>query len=655
MRAFRLVFLLTTALLSASLQADVIPPETLFGNSQVRAMKISPDGEHIAFTYEAGSEVRLAVTPIDTKRILSSFDFGNNMHVINFWWGSDERVVMSVGEVTGNLDNRGRASALYAANIDGSRRNQIFETVTSFYRVLHPLPDDDRHILVARYHFADRGVPKGNLLNMFNGELDYLGDQPVDPDMIGLVADNAGELRVAVALETGDRLEDAEGRLYYKHDGKWNEVDFTSERPNPNIGFLGFSADNQQLYISSNHDMESDDRQGVFRLDLASGEAELVYRHDIVDVRSLLRSPSGKVMGAWATFGPAAYSLFDDQVEAWPEDAALLSGLLNAFPQDDVLVTSTSRDGDKAIIRVSGDRNPGEFFLFDSANRQLKLLSASMPDVKRESLLPMKATRIEARDGVVLNAFLTLPEGKTGDLPLILNVHGGPFGPFDRWGFNDEAQFFAQHGYAMLQVNFRGSGNRGTDFERAGWREWGGKMQDDLTDAVQWAIDEGIADPERVCIYGGSYGGYAALMGVIKTPDLYQCAVGYVGVYDLPWFRSGDGNDFSSGQRREQRRSFEQFMSSAVGESPEALRAVSPVHNVEKIKADLFLVHGGSDVRVVIGHFERLRNALDAIGKNYEWLVKEEEGHGFYDVGNQVELYTRMLDFFNRHIPPESG
>jgi dipeptidyl aminopeptidase/acylaminoacyl peptidase len=174
-------------------------------------------------------------------------------------------------------------------------------------------------------------------------------------------------------------------------------------------------------------------------------------------------------------------------------------------------------------------------------------------------------------------------------------------------------------------------------------------MQDDLTDSVQWAIDQGIADPERICIYGGSYGGYATLMGVVKTPDLYQCGVGYVGVYDLVWFREGDGSDFSMGQGAQARRNFERFMSSAVGENAESLR-VSPVHHVDKIKADLFIVHGAADVRVPIGHAERLREALDGIGKEYDWMVKEKEGHGFYDVDNRVDLYTSMLAFFDRHI-----
>ena len=633
-----------------TLFADLIPAEQMFGNSLVRTMKISPDGEHVALTFEEDTEVKLTVMNLDTREFTSTFAFGENMHVLNFWWASDSRLVMGVGEVTGNLDNLGRSTALYAANLDGSVREQIFVTVRSRVQVLHTLPDDENHILVARYHYADQGVPKGNLLNIFDGTLRYLDDQPVDPEMRGLVADNDGELRGALAVKIGDSLDDIEFRIYAKAGEKWEMLDLPSARPRPVMNFLGFSADNQQMYFVSNHDMPSGDRMGVFRYDFDSREIDLLYRHDIVDSAGLLRTPGSKVLGAYASFGPADYSLFDDQVEALPEEASMLVGLLNAFPQDNVYITSVTRDSKKSIVAVTGDRNPGEYYLFDSGEMQLQFLAASRPELDKSQLVAMETVRIEARDGLMLNAFLTRPRGEKKDLPLILNVHGGPFGVADEWGFNPEAQFFAQRGYATLQVNFRGSGNRGQDFERAGWREWGGKMQDDLTDATRWAIEQGIADPERICIYGGSYGGYATLMGVVKEPDLYQCGVGYVGVYDLAWFREGDGSDFSRRTDRDGRENFERFMSSAVGESPEAVKAGSPVEHVDRIEAALFIVHGAADVRVPVGHAHRLRDALDAAGMDYEWMIKEKEGHGFYDVANRVDLYESMLAFFREHI-----
>ncbi|NBB93908.1 MAG: prolyl oligopeptidase family serine peptidase [Gammaproteobacteria bacterium] len=619
-------------------------------------MELSPDGSHIALTYEEGSEVRLAVMNIEDREIETFFEFGENQHVLNYWWASEERIVMAVGEVTGNLDNRGRPSYWYAADRDGSYRTQIYDAQGSGYQVLDPLPEDDRHMLIARYHWADEGVPKGNLIDIYDGELDFVGDQPVDDDMVGLIADNNGEIRAAAALKMGETLADRELRIYVKHGEDWRTLDVESERASPEINFLGFSKDNSKAYLSSNHDMAENDRNGVFRYDFDTERLELIHRDPDVDVGGLLYGTSGEVLGAHSSLGPMRYTLFDESVEKHREEAGTLQSLIVTFPDSDVRVVSTSRDGKLAIVYVSSDRNPGDYYLFDTESKQLEFLNAALPELPKEQLVEMKPVRIEARDGLELHAFLTLPEDKQEDVPLVLNVHGGPFGPYDAWGFNREAQFLAHHGYATLQVNFRGSGGRGADFERAGWKEWGGKMQNDVTDATRWAIEQGIADEDRICIYGGSYGGYAALMGVVKEPDLYECAIGYVGVYDLPWFRSGDGNDFSSQRSsgRDGREAFERFMSTAVGDDMEQLRRNSPVHNVDKIKADLLLVHGGSDVRVVIGHMERLRTALDEIGKDYEWMVKEEEGHGFYDVDNRVDFYSKMLEFLDRNIGPEA-
>jgi len=635
---------------------DPIPAREFFKRSLVKDVEISPDGEHAALTFEEGTEVRLAVMNIDDQEVVQGFEFGDNMHVLGFWWASNERIVMAVGEVTGSLDGSGRVSGWYAGSIDGSRRVQIFDGSNALYTMLNPLPDDERHVLIMRRFFADGGMPKVQMLDVFNGDLDYVGNQPVDDDLAGFLADNDGELRAAFALKQGDSLDDRELRLYLRDTGEeeWDEFNLDSARPAPNVNFLGFSKDNTKAYMYSDHDIAEDALGGVFEYDFRTEESKLLFRDEHVDPAGLLRGPGGEVIGAVTRQAQVEYFLFDDLQEGAEQSVRQFQGVLGAFPGQDVSITSRSEDGTKNIVYVRSDRNPGEYFVFDTRENQLQFLIAAMPNLPKDRLVPMEPIVVTARDGLELHGFITRPAEQKQNLPLIVNVHGGPFGPWDDWGYDMEAQFFAHHGYATLQINFRGSGNRGEDFQRKGWREWGGKMQDDVTDATRWAVEQGIADPDRICIYGGSYGGYATLMGVIKEPDLYQCGIGYVGVYDLPWFRSGDGNDFSSGIRREQRQRFEAFMSSAVGETADELIPVSPVHNVEKIKADLFIVHGGSDQRVVVDHAYRLRDELDKIGKDYKWMIKEEEGHGFFDVDNRVDMYTAMLDFLDQHIGKEA-
>ncbi len=642
-------------MLAASAASETIPTRAFFDSAKVTSMRIAPDGEHVAFTYEEGSEVKLAVMELENSRITASFAFGANQHVLAFWWGSNERVLMSVGEVTGNLDNLGRAAHLYAANIDGSRRQQIFEVERSNYQILHTLPDDPDHVLIARRHFADGGVPKGNLLNIHTGELRYLADQPASNDLIAIVADNSGELRVAAEFIQGEAFDDRKLNLFVKRgENDWQRLPIEAKRQPVSIDLIGFSADNRKAYMLSNHDMVDNDRLGVFSYDFDSNEIELLHRDPRVNISGSISGHDGELLGVSSSFGPITYTFFDDLADSH-RDAVLLRRLVQSFPEQNVGLTSFSRDGRLAVVSVASDRNPGEYYLFDTESLQARFLAARLPDLPKSALVPMEPVVIEARDGLSLNALLTRPADQRENLPLIINVHGGPFGPYDRWGYQPEAQYFAQHGYATLQVNFRGSGNRGDDFQSAGRREWGGKMQDDVTDATRWAIEQGIADPDRICIYGGSYGGYATLMGVIKEPELYACGVGYVGVYDLVRFREGDGSDFSRGTSRDARANFNRFMSSHVGDDLDDLRTVSPVHNVDRIQAELFIVHGGNDVRVPVGHAERLRDALDRVGKSYEWLIKDKEGHGFYDVDNRVELYERMLSFFNRHIGPKTS
>lgn len=653
---------LVCALLGTTAFAKEIPVRDFFEHSKFKAMKLSPDGKLAAFTFQEGTEVKLSVLDIDRNKITAGFAFGEEKHVQNFFWASSDRVVMSVSTVVGYLDNRAEYHGLYAANADGSRREQIHaaEISNSFYDVLDPLVDDPKHVLIAKRSYdgmQDFEGAKAHLLDIFTGDLTYIADQPsyrdVEGKIIYLGADNSGSVRIAVDHVEGENVDEDEYILHAKHGGEWRKVGFDAKRPRPNFDILGFSADNTRAYFLSNHDLpespegEAHDRLGVFRYDFDTGEIKKLFRHENVDVYGGIYGPEDQVVGVMTIGNYPERIYFGDQ----KDDSAFLRSLQAAFPGQDAGVTSYSKDGKLAIARVLSDRNAGEFYLFNLETGKARFLAAAMPQLKAEELVPMEPVVIEARDGLKLHALLTMPKDNTKNLPLIVNVHGGPFGAYDAWGFNPEAQFFAHHGYATLHVNYRGSGNRGEEFQELGYKEWGGKMQDDLTDATRWAIEKGVADPDRICIYGGSYGGYAAMQGVVKEPDLYKCSVGYVGVYDLPWFAFGDNSDMyrGSGKRREWA---QYFKATRVGDDEAKLRAASPVHNVDKIKAELFLVHGKRDVRVPIGHYDRLRDALDAIDKPYEEMVADE-GHGFQKVDNRVKLYTKMLAFFDKHIGPK--
>jgi dipeptidyl aminopeptidase/acylaminoacyl peptidase len=266
--------------------------------------------------------------------------------------------------------------------------------------------------------------------------------------------------------------------------------------------------------------------------------------------------------------------------------------------------------------------------------------------IKPDEMSPMKPVQVRTRDGLVIHGYLTLPKGSNGkNLPLIVNPHGGPHGPRDEWGFNPEVQLFANRGYAVLQMNYRGSGGYGNAFEGKGYRKWGTTMQDDLTDSVKWAIGQGIADANRVCIYGASYGGYAALMSVVREPDLYKCTVGYVGVYDLDAQRDADFMAHESGRN---------YLKDAYPLEKSERMAQSPAYGVERIKTPILLVHGEKDVRVPIKNMHFLVSQLAKVGKKPDdVIVEKKEAHGFRDLQNQVNLYTKMLAFFDKYIGPK--
>ncbi|RZA22088.1 MAG: S9 family peptidase [Lysobacteraceae bacterium] len=293
-------------------------------------------------------------------------------------------------------------------------------------------------------------------------------------------------------------------------------------------------------------------------------------------------------------------------------------------------------------IYTWSDRHPGAWHVFDRAARKLALVTEAMPWLKPENLASSPLFTFRSRDGLTLHGFITARPG-VGRRPLIVMPHGGPHGPYDSWTYNRDAQFLASRGYAVLQVNFRGSGGRGEDVIESGYRERGGKMQDDIADGAKWAIDTGHADAARICAFGASYGGYAALMQTIRYPELYKCAIGYVGVYDPKVKKEGDITDRDSGRR---------YLERALGSDEAQLRAWSPAQNAGKIKVPVFLAQGAIDKRVPMDQFNALKNAFKAAGVPVETMVAPGEGHGFYKPENRAELYRRMEAFLSVHLGP---
>ena len=418
---------------------------------------------------------------------------------------------------------------------------------------------------------------------------------------------------------------------------EWREIDRFEGFGN-GWSDIGFTEDNSKLYVTSNL---GQDTYTISLFDPETGMMEEVFANEGTDVTSIGFTPTGEPITV----------LYND-IDTKPKRHYLnkkweqtIEGLKAAFDVDYVGIASMSEYAEKIVLTISSDTNPGEYYLYDTIKNTVTYLGSTRPWIDPKTMSPMQPVSFEARDGETIYGFLTVPLDSDGkNLPLIVNPHGGPFGIQDRWGFNPETQYFANQGYAVMQINFRGSGGYGKRYQKIGYKRWGLEMQDDISDGVQWAIDQGIADKNHVCIYGASYGGYATMAGITLTPELYRCAVNYVGIWDLEMLYKQDGRwDDQMG------RWFRNHVID-INEDKEQLRKTSPSYHIDKIKAPLFIVHGRKDYNVRIEQAETLMDALDEKDIPYEVMIKKEEGHGFVLEENRIELYQKMGEFFRENL-----
>jgi dipeptidyl aminopeptidase/acylaminoacyl peptidase len=321
----------------------------------------------------------------------------------------------------------------------------------------------------------------------------------------------------------------------------------------------------------------------------------------------------------------------------------IFNDLERQLPGYEIDLQSANKDENIFVVAAWSDRTQGVRYLYDTASRTLTKLAEIAPWLNEKQLAEMRPISYQARDGLTIHGYLTLPRGGGKNLPLIVHPHGGPWAR-DDWGYNAEVQFLVSRGYAVLQMNFRGSTGYGREFWEASFKQWGKKMQDDVSDGAAYAIEQGIADPARVCIYGGSYGGYATLAGLAFTPELYACGVDYVGVSNLFTFMKTIPPYWKP--------MLEMFYE-MVGnpETDKALLAdASPVLHADNIRAPLLIAQGAQDPRVNIEESNQMVAALKEHGIAVEYLVKENEGHGFHNEENRFEFYEAMEKFLEKYL-----
>ncbi|WP_293373692.1 S9 family peptidase [Nevskia sp.] len=652
----RSLLVLVLNLLPAISLAEGKPPSAadFASRPDYSRLQIAPDGRHVAVITEVDDQQGLLVIRLADKAVIGRFTLGLGGAIADYWWVGPMRLVVSGAIRYGSLDEPRPIGELIGVDADGGNRSYLFgyrapigaiksrghgsrgvdlRRRLESAMVIDPLPDDPQHAVIAVQTYAgggELGKASAVLLDVYSGARTTLKAAAIAGPS-SFLTDQNGTVRFVVT-----RNRDAEVQTWVRRDERsdWQLLN-TGELADVDISPLRFSA-NGRAYVSSN---EKDGRDCLFEQDLASGDKRELSCDAVADL--------GNVVFSFDRREPIAafYQPDKPRIQYLSEhpDRVLLEKIQNSFPGEIAVPISATRDGRQLILVVYSDRDPGRYFLFDRDSEKATFLLSAHAWADAKTMAERRPITYAARDGAPLHGYLTLPPGQPEKaLPLVMLPHGGPFGLRDDWSWDQQAQWLAANGYAVLQVNFRGSGGYGRDHLEAGQQGWDTVMIDDLTDGTRWAIDQGIADPDRVAIFGASYGGYAALMSAVREPELYRCVVDYAGVSDLKAFsEDSDVADSQAGRN---------FIDRFIGSSSARLKAASPLTMIDRLKAPVFIVHGEEDVRVPFSQATALRKALDRRQHPYQWMAKKGEGHGFAKPENREEFLTRLVAFLDQHL-----
>ena len=602
-------------------KAPLIPMEDFFRNPEKSSFKISPDGNHIAYMKPWKSRMNVYVVDIKTdveKRLTSS----SERSIYGFLWLGNNRI----GYVKD--DGGDENMHFYAVDKDGSNEIDLtpFEDVKT--TIIDDLEEDSEHVILG-LNKRNQQIFDPYRVNVNTGKMEMIAENP--GNISGWLTDHDGKLRIAV---TSDGVNTS--LLYRKSESDEFKSILTTDFKE-GISPLFFTFDNKNIYVSSNRGR---DKSAIYEFNIEQvQETKLIFEHEEVDVSSLMYSSKRKVLtGVNYTVAKTERVFFDD----WRKN--IQNKLEEKLPGYEVGITSFSKDEIKAVVVSYSDKSRGTYYIYDISENKLTDLGKVSPWLNEDHMAQMKPVKYTSRDGLTIHGYLTLPKGSNGkNLPIVVNPHGGPWAR-DSWGYSSQVQFLANRGFGVFQMNFRGSTGYGREFWELSFKEWGKSMQDDITDGVKWLIDEGIADPKRIAIYGASYGGYATLAGLAFTPDLYACGVDYVGVSNIftlletlpPYWELG-----------------RQMMYEMIG-NPETekdiLKAASPIFHVDSIKVPLFVAQGANDPRVKQAESDQIVEALRARSVEVPYMLKEDEGHGFYNEENQFDFYRAMEKFLKKHI-----
>jgi dipeptidyl aminopeptidase/acylaminoacyl peptidase len=644
--AIAVLGLLAGAPVRAQKGAADIPVADFFKRAEYQSVALSPDGTKLAAISPLKGRGNLVVVDLEkrTRNVITSFE---TRDVANFTWINNERLFFRVADsqdASGVFNYKGS----YAINWDGSEVRDLTRLVpvsrqsTAAYSNVVPLArtNDQTGDIYFAARERRRDASDVYRYNTKTGKLELLTfDSPSRTQR--WILDWNYVPRVTFAEDKGL------GSVWYRDaapDSKWvllHEGRIGTESLTP----LAFDFDNKTLFVSTNIGR---DKMAIYKYDpVAKKLGELMFEDPVVDIEGGLVFSRGqkRLLGIRYNAGMPVVKWLDPEMDGYQKaiDKAL-PGTRNALLRED--------DARRMLVVSGSDTDPGRHYLFDLEKKSLEALPPTRPWLKPELMAERKFITYKARDGMTIPAYLTLPRGSDGkNLPLVVNIHGGPWTrayQWIEWGRWPEAQFFASRGYAVLEPEPRGSTGWGRKHFESSFKQLGLAMQDDITDGALHLVKEGIVDKARICLHGGSYGGYATLQGLVREPDMFRCGTPFVAVTDLGLWQTVQWSDTA-----QQTDFFETDYIRMVGDSKADAALFdksSPARNADRIKAPVLLVMGEADVRVPLIHGETMRDALKKAGKNVEFVTYEDEGHGFNKQDNVVDFYTRIEKFLATHL-----
>lgn len=639
--------LIAIGAVSPLLAADQIPAETFAKRSDYDSADLSPNGEFLSVRTPFEDRHAMSIIKLSGDYARTVIRFPDAKETVGTGaWTDDTRLLVMKAIDIGSLRQPLLNGDIYAVDADTGKQEQIFGYLKDTGNRRSRLKDEGNTSLLKILPgtngdalFTFRPWLQGNsdnITSVFRANTHSGTRRQIDTikDRVGFAADNAGIPR----LMYGWNLD---GTPWVKYrpasvaDSPW--LPLPAGLSKRSMWIAHFMPDNNVAYAWINDNSEANQ---LYRVDLAAGTRTKVSNTPEQETSDLeFAGYEGVPFAAVYNNGKPRIDYLDPTSE-W---AKLHAGLMKAFPGQMISFHGFSKDNKKVLFLAYSDRNPGTYYLFDRTTNKPSMLFSAREWIDPAKMAPSRPIEFKNRNGDTLTGIYTAPLGKTGPQPLIVMAHGGPFGVHDAWGYDSDTQFLASRGYAVLQVNYRGSDGRGDAFERSAYRQWGTAIQDDIADGVKWTIEQQLANPAKICTYGVSFGGYTALMNPIRNPGMYKCAIGFAGVYDLVKLvkdEASGSNQSVAGNER------------SIGTDMVALADQSPARRAKELNVPVMLIHGKSDSVVPYAQYQAMEAALQKEKKPFESLVKQNEGHGFYDVRNKTEVYQRMEAFLLKYNPP---